>query len=314
MLYFKYLILLICAVSLSYTVVRTLRISHAIGLLQTLSHEKAGCCFSLGFVGCSVICRHIRHLDDIKALLSSEYDRYEIILIMDANLQPELFYNIVKQFKMLRVTPPDSSALAHSPIRLLYRSRQRCYQRLILLDKGATTPYDDLNAAATIASFDYLLPLNTNFTLRHQTMEHIAMILASHNDAEPRIDLIRSTADNSLIFRHIAIIEAGGFSPQVIRKIPRKNILEVHIPLLRHTAHNRPQDLLTLASNTCFAILVTLLIAGTTTALAPTATLLAAGCSAHYLTELFDNKCSLRAIIYQISHIRPFFYARKFVL
>lgn len=312
--YIKYCIILICSLLLIYTIVRTLRISHAFHLQQMLAYDASGCCFSLGFVGCSVLCRNIRRLQDIKALLHSEYDRYEIILVMDENLQPELFHDIIKQFKMVRVTPPDLSDIPHSPIRLLYRSRQRCFRRLILLDKGYATPYDDMNAAAAVASFDYLLPLGSNLALRHRAMENIAMILASHADTEPHLDLIRSTADSSLIFNRNAVVEAGGFSPRIVKTIPRKNIFEIHIPLLEYSAAAPFKSYLANILAICVATLASLFFVDSATALAIIATMLTMGCSAHYLTELFDNKCSLRAIICQISHIRLFFYARKFFL
>lgn len=310
--YIKFLILIICALLLCYTTVRTLRISHAFNLQKALSEDASGCCFSLGFIGCSILCRNIRHIQDIQALLCSEYDRYEIIITMDTNLQPELFHDIVKQFKMIRVTPPDSSDLRHSPIRQLYRSRQRCFRRLILLDKGQTTSYDDFNAATTIASFDYLLPFNCSSTLRHHAIEDIAIILANLSNSRSPINLIRSTADNSLIFRRSAIVEAGGFSPKIIGKIPRKGVFDIHIPLRRQ--HSTRTDTISVATilTICTAILVALLFLDHTLALAIAATALAVGCSAHYLNELFDNKCSLRAIFYQISRMKLFFYPRKF--
>ena len=312
--YIKYCIILICSLLLIYTIVRTLRISHAFRLQQMLAYDASGCCFSLGFVGCSVLCRNIRRLQDINTLLHSEYDRYEIILVMDENLQPELFHDIIKQFKMVRVTPPDLSDIPHSPIRLLYRSRQRCFRRLILLDKGSTTPYDDMNAAAAVASFDYLFPLSSNIALRHRAMENVAMILASHADVESHLDLIRSTADNSLIFNRNAVVGAGGFSPRIVKEMPRKNIFEIHIPLLEYNTTTPFKSHLTNALVTCVATLAALFFVDSATALAIVATMLTMGCSAHYLTELFDNKCSLRAIICQISHMRFFFYARKFFL
>lgn len=311
-LYIKYLIIAAAALLLVCIIVRTLRISHAVKLQRLLSNDAAGCCFSLGFVGCSILCRDIKHIKELQTLLCSEYDRYEVLLVLDANLQPELFREIVKQFSMVRVTPPTHTELSAGQIRLLYRSRQRCFRRLILIDKGITSPYDDLNAAISIASFDYLLPLTGSTTLHHDAIENIAISLSSNDNADiTDIDLIYSTVDGCLIFRRDAVIDAGGFTRNIPQVFTRRRTHAIHLPLIKQTSrpHSRTLTMIFVALATLFIALCFIDLSMT---LIITSTLLVIGCSSHYMTQLLEGRCSLRTIFCQIHHLWIFFYPRKF--
>lgn len=312
-LYIKYLIMVLTTPLLLFIVCRALRLTQAIKLQRLLANDASGCCCSLGFIGCSILCRHIRDIGQIQSLLHSEHDRYEVILVLDINLQPKLFHDIVKQFKMVRVTSPTKTELNAGEIRQLYRSRQRCFRRLILIDKGQTTSYDDFNIAACMASFDYLIPLKADFVLRHKAIEDIAIMLSDNSPTSADTDLMYSTADNSHIFRRDAVIAAGGFSKKALRNISRQKSRAFHFPILKPcvTAFSKtsPASLIAIS-----IILITLCWIDLAAALILATTLLAICCYAHYLTHLFDEECSLRTILCQISNIRHFFRPRNFFL
>ncbi len=310
-LYIKYLVVTAAALLLVCIIVRALRISHAVKLQRLLSNDAAGCCFSSGFVGCSILCRDIKHIEELQTLLCSEYDRYEVLLVLDADLQPELFHEIVKRFSMVRVTPPTHTELSAGQIRLLYRSRQRCFRRLILIDKGRTSPHDDLNAAIAIASFDYLLPLAGSAILHHDAIENIAIMLSSSDNADiADIDLIYSVSDGSLIFRRDAVIEAGGFSCDIPRTLPRKRTRAIHLPLIKHTSSPNSRTLIMIFTAIA-ALVIALCFIDFTMAMIVVSTLLVIVCSSHYMAHLLEGRCSLRTIFCQIRHLWLFFLSSK---
>lgn len=310
-LYIKYLIMVVTALLLIFIITRALRLTQAIKLQRLSANDASGCCFSLGLIGCSILCRDIRDIEQIQSLLRSEYDRYEVILVVDANLQHELFHDIVKQFKMVRVTSPAKTELDAGEIRQLFRSRQRCFRRLILIDKGDTSSYDDFNIAACMASFDYLLPLKSDYALRHGAIENIAIMLSNNNDTSTDLNLIYSTADNSLIFRRDAVIAAGGFSKKVLKNIARKKSRAFHFPILKYSSAAFPKRFF-IPFVTILILIIVLCWIDLSTALIVITTLLVIYCSARYLAHLLDEECSLRAIFCQIRNIRHLFYPRNF--
>ena len=124
---------------------RTIRIVRAIEHQTLLCNDITGCCESLGFVGCSVVCTSVSDLQQINSLLGQEYGRYEVVIVLDSTLHAEAFDLLVRHFKMVRVNCASTQELPSVLINNLYRSRQRSYRRLILVD----APY----RSATITEF-----------------------------------------------------------------------------------------------------------------------------------------------------------------
>ena len=83
---------------------------------RLLSDGSIGCHTPLGDIGCSLICRRVESMAQVENLLSVTYERYEVIVMIDATLQPELFAALVARYRMVRVNSPDTGArhLAHS--------------------------------------------------------------------------------------------------------------------------------------------------------------------------------------------------------
>ena len=124
----QYVILSILAVALAAAAVRVVRISRAMRRRRFLAPETAGCCESLGFVGISAVCSGVNSIEHIENLLGSEYDRYELIVVLDAERRPDDFRNIMTHYGMIRVNTAESDELPSARIRALYRSRRRNYR------------------------------------------------------------------------------------------------------------------------------------------------------------------------------------------
>lgn len=219
---------LLFAISI-YTILSTIYISYATRRQRQLSTDTTNCGGSLGIVGCSVICCQNTNTNQLKTLLSNNFDHYEIIVVVDANLHPESTSNIISHYKMMRVNTPEYTELQHLHIRALYRSRQRCFRHLILIDQGFISPYDDMNAAIAIASYDYLIPLIPPQILRQGAIDDIIISLSRHPDRE--IDMMRSNVDGCTIFQRDAIVENGGFTSRSYQNFTRHKTLFVDFPL-----------------------------------------------------------------------------------
>ena len=294
------------------SIILTLRITRATLRQRQLATDIGGGYCSLGVAGCSIICSRIRDVDQITELLSTEHDRYEVIAVLDADLYTEQIEQIIRHFKMIRVNTPCNTELPHTHIRTLYRSRLRCFRRLILIDQGFISSYDDLNAASVVASYDYIIPLVAPFTLRSDAIDNIIIALTEHSQTD--IDAIYSIADRGAVFHRDAIVDADGFTPDSQNKIAYNRSLTVAFPILRSTTRLSSAELIYLASAATIIIAVCYISFG------PLLALIALLCAAvivtcaRYSAQIIDGGYSYHAILYHIIDIRRFFCRRKLLV
>ena len=299
------------------TLLHTLRIWHASQECNTISKECAGCCESLGFVGCSVICSGVSNLYQIEQLLTVEYSHYEVIIVLDAQNHPTQFVAIKNQYRMIKVNCEPSQELPLSGIRNLYRSRSRNFRRLILIDRQHISPYEDFDAAASVASYGYLLPIKAHSYLYPFAIESIALALSKFENRN--IDLVISHAERGCyIFRRQAIIERGGFSPYLIREIEPSATLDIYLPI-SHT----PQHLQRLSIATKSTILLILfalclatgLVWGIVALTATVATLLLIAVAAIFTSRLCGKpNWSLYNMFWFFRQMSLFFRPKKFIV
>lgn len=310
--YTQYLIIVASAIVLIAVTLRTLCIARTIRLQRYLSGDAPGCHHTLGSVGCSILCCGIDRTDDIQHLLSDEYSHYEVVISLDADTCPKLFDEIIARYKMIRVEAPDSSEFRHKAIRRLYRSRQRCFRRLVLLDKAEESPYDELNAAAAASSFDYLLPIGRGTLLRPCAVSSLAIII-SESRHKP-LDIIYSHADGSMLFRRDAVASLGGFSADIGRRIAHSRRQTTYIPIFENIRPLQRDYVIRTITPTLLLTAAAIIVGGYPAALIMLVTMLATLSVVSYTILLTDEKCSLAAIVCHILHIRLFFYPRNFFL
>ena len=305
----EYIIIsLLCVISTA-TLTRLLRIIEATKRHNLLTEDIAGCCESLGFVGCSAICSGVRSIARIEELLGQEYDRYEVVITIDAELYPEEFSAIISHYRMIRVNCTHSEELPSATVRALYRSRQRSFRRLILVDKPHSDIYGNLDAAATVASYNYLLPVGPTTHLCDKSIEIIAITLSEqdfHN-----ICLLHSVATDTYIFSRDTVINNGGFSPHIVRQIPRSAQLHTYTPIAIDTKNDI--EAAALAIVTAIILPILFLFVGWGAVMAATATIIAIIAIARYISQLtHPANCSLQVVLCYFRKIGSIFRCRKF--
>ena len=87
------------------------------------------------FIGISAICYDIDSVSQVADLLDVEYASYELLVVMDARLKPELFREMLRHYRMMRVDYHPFEACSQLGVRGFYRSQTRGVNRLTLLDQ-----------------------------------------------------------------------------------------------------------------------------------------------------------------------------------
>ena len=114
------------------------------------------------FIGISAICHDIDSVSQVADLLDVEYASYELLVVMDARLKPELFHEMLRHYRMMRVDYHPFEACSQLGVRGFYRSQTRGVNRLTLLDQMEAFSAVSSDAAVRAASYDYILPIGRN--------------------------------------------------------------------------------------------------------------------------------------------------------
>ena len=104
------------------------------------------------FIGISAICHDIDSVSQVADLLDVEYASYELLVVMDARLKPELFHEMLRHYRMMRVDYHPFEACSQLGVRGFYRSQTRGVNRLTLLDQMEAFSAVSSDAAVRAAS------------------------------------------------------------------------------------------------------------------------------------------------------------------
>lgn len=183
--------------------------------------------------GISMLCSGVATAECIEALLKSEYTRFEAVVVLDTAGAPEAFARLTARYRMIRVEWRGSQEFPTAVVRSLWRSRRRSCRRLVLVDRPQepdSAPADDWDAAAAVAAYDYLLPLDGRVCLLSDAVTRLVAELGEHPCGT--VALVRSYIGPpvSLISRE-AVAAAGGFGSDWRRSIVRRNRIGLWEPL-----------------------------------------------------------------------------------
>jgi hypothetical protein len=294
------------------TLYRTYTSIQALRWQQFMLQEINYCCEGMGFIGCSILHLGVKNIDEIERLLSCEYNRYEVIIIINHALQPELFASIIKHYRMARVNLPQHTTHSLSETNL-YRSTARNFRRLSILDCPTEDKYQAFNDAISITSYDYIIPLCSPFTLLPYAIESIVITL-SDTSAQHIELLYNNTLSPCCVFKRDSLIMRGGLSHDIVRLIPHNLILKSNTAFtykpFTHKSH------FTMWLTTLFIVFICVATAfaiSLQAALACGVTFALIACLARLILRLWtEENCSARAIFYHIGKLPLLFRSIKF--
>ncbi len=296
-------------------IVRTSRLSKALRR-QHYIHRCINFCDSpIGFFGCSVLCPTIKNIRQIEMLLSCDYPRFEVIITLNPEREKELFLAVIKNYKLVKVNNSCPKEIDTSEITSLYRSRLRGYRRLIVITSDASDNYEALNTALNIASYDFIIPVSSNRYFHPHAITSLAIHLSQTHD-NPEL-IVCDGAIPCLVFQRDALIAKGGFSADILKKIPASSTRLTHLTLMQRIENKNYSKqpfvlllLIALAATTIFALLFSVAFA-----LSILVTILFFLAAARYILILDGGQnCSVQTMLYQICNIAMFFRSRKFTI
>lgn len=237
MLLFLLLAAAVAAVTVLWLVVR----GRNKRLLLAASHATAG--DAPDGIGISVLCSGVRTQEQVENLLSVEYARYEVVVVLDSLRYPAEFAALSTRYHMIRVEYALSEELPVPGVRALGRSRKRRFRRLVLVDRVQDTPDGDFDAAAGVAAYDYVLPVREGQYLLPGAVGRLVAEVGEQGAGT--CDFVRSRIGEpaSLLSRE-AVVAAGGFAARAGKNVPRRRRRNLWEPVFHKSQtvpHSAPQ-------------------------------------------------------------------------
>jgi hypothetical protein len=94
-------------------------------------------------------------IDNVRSLLSLRYSRYDVIVVNDGSTDYSL-KKLIEHFQLMPVAFPHESRIDTRQLRSVYRSRNKAFDRLIVVDKENGGKSDALNAGINISDSELI--------------------------------------------------------------------------------------------------------------------------------------------------------------
>ena len=134
---------------------------------------------NIGHIGISAIVEYPDTTAPLLTILEDSYPRSEAIIITDLQNKHSTFGELVQRFHLVKV---NHSHLAG--VRALYRSRHRAFRRVVMVDLPYEHREQTIKVTKEVASFSYILHLQGESLIAHDTLTYCANIIASHPISE----------------------------------------------------------------------------------------------------------------------------------
>lgn len=250
MYWLSILILTLLVLTLLSVVVASLRTLAALRKGRMLASCHGYGSEAMSQTGVSVVVSGVRSEREIEQRLSSEYWRYEVIVVVDSTLDAQLLHRLCHKYSLIRVNFPTVDELSIDGAPRLYRSRQRRYRRLVVVDRLHRSRADDWNCGVVVASFDRIVPLESDRFLLPDALPRWVMEL--HESGECRNEVLAAQVAPThffdrrrvAMFARSAVIAEGGFvgeHPRV-KMIRRLRGRLLSLPLAYSTAYRHRSE------------------------------------------------------------------------
>ena len=128
----------------------------------------------IGHIGISAIVEYPDSSAPLHALLEEHYPHSEAIIVIDLQRNYNTFGSLIEAFHLIKC---NHTHLRN--VRALYRSRQRLFRRVVIIDLPMEHRRQASKVAKEVASYNYALLLRGESIIAHNSLSYCANIIAS---------------------------------------------------------------------------------------------------------------------------------------
>lgn len=108
-------------------------------------------------------------VDNIRSLISLIYNNFEIVIVNDGSTDNSLT-KMIDAFDLIITDQKPINNLSHVSIKNIYRSRNKVFHNLMVIDKVNSGKSDSLNAGINFTDADYVVNLDVDCVIRQNSL------------------------------------------------------------------------------------------------------------------------------------------------
>jgi hypothetical protein len=120
-------------------------------------------------------------VDNIRALLALHYNVFEVIIVNDGSTDDSL-KKIIKEYELEKVNFFVNKTIKTKEIIGIYRSRNKAYTNLTIVDKINGGKADSLNAGINVAKYDYFLAIDVDSVIEPNALIQLVKPILNASD------------------------------------------------------------------------------------------------------------------------------------
>lgn len=204
-----WLILGVLVAASSVSLLRYLAVRRTMARLRLVDRMHGVRCDAPDWIGISLLATEGVDQEQVAQLLTVEYARYEVVVVLDAQREAMCFAELCTIYHLIRVEYRPTGELPSAAVRGLYRSRKRRFRRLVLVDMAGDNRVARLDAATDVAAYDYLLPVGRGARLLRGAIERLVVLIGSATSVRSCWRMV--VGERAVVCRREEVVAAGGF-------------------------------------------------------------------------------------------------------
>ncbi|NTW32169.1 MAG: glycosyltransferase family 2 protein [Bacteroidetes bacterium] len=108
-------------------------------------------------------------IENIRSLLSIHYNNFEVIIINDGS-KDDSMEKIITHYELEKINVPYNSFIETKPVRGIYKSKNKAYNKLVVIDKENGGKSDSLNAGINLCDKKYFAAVDVDCILEEDAL------------------------------------------------------------------------------------------------------------------------------------------------